>query len=187
MRSSSRFLAPSAAAVLSTVMLCAPAASQIPTGPASSLPSVTVDAPKQVARPHRVAPVVSTVSRRTSSTVRTTAQTSPATTEAIMAGPGTAKDKLGRLEKISSNCNGGCESSLPHGKDPWVGCSGAWGDTTTMPFSTTCRDNLTYRSFASCAETKIFLGENRNKAWWVCSSLLAGGKFKVAELKRSRR
>ena len=104
-----------------------------------------------------------------------------------MAGPGTAKDKLGRLEKISSNCNGGCESSLPHGKDPWVGCSGAWGDTTTMPFSTTCGDNLTYRSFASCAETKIFLGENRNKAWWVCSSLLAGGKFKVAELKRSRR
>jgi hypothetical protein len=37
-----------------------------------------------------------------------------------------------------------------------------------------------------CVETKIFLGEYRNRAWWVCSSLQAAGKFQVAELKRSR-
>jgi hypothetical protein len=43
-----------------------------------------------------------------------------------------------------------------------------------------------------CVETKIFLGEYRNRAWWVCSSLQAAGKLQatgklqVAELKRSR-
>jgi hypothetical protein len=36
-------------------------------------------------------------------------------------------------------------------------------------------------------DTKRFLGLERNKAWWLCNSLQAGGKFKVAELKRSRR
>jgi len=41
----------------------------------------------------------------------------------------------------------------------------------------------------------MFLGLDRNKAWWFCTSLLAGGKlteevggekYKVAELKRLR-
>jgi hypothetical protein len=36
-------------------------------------------------------------------------------------------------------------------------------------------------------DTKMFLAWDRHKAWWLCSSLQAGGKFKVAELKRSRR
>jgi hypothetical protein len=38
-----------------------------------------------------------------------------------------------------------------------------------------------------CVETKTFLGENRNKAHWICSSLAAGNRFKVADLKRSGR
>jgi hypothetical protein len=37
-----------------------------------------------------------------------------------------------------------------------------------------------------CKDTKVFLGLDRNRAWWLCSSLAAGGKFQVAELKRSR-
>jgi hypothetical protein len=37
-----------------------------------------------------------------------------------------------------------------------------------------------------CVETKVFLGDFRNKAYWICSSLSAGNKFQVAELKRSR-
>jgi hypothetical protein len=36
-------------------------------------------------------------------------------------------------------------------------------------------------------DVKRFLGLEVNKAWWLCNSLQAGGKFKVAELKRSRR
>jgi hypothetical protein len=34
--------------------------------------------------------------------------------------------------------------------------------------------------------TKAFTGWDRNRAWWYCNSLLAGNKFKVAELKRRR-
>jgi hypothetical protein len=33
----------------------------------------------------------------------------------------------------------------------------------------------------------VFLGWDNNRAWWYCTSMLAGGKFQVAELKRSRR
>jgi hypothetical protein len=37
-----------------------------------------------------------------------------------------------------------------------------------------------------CRDTKVFLGLERNKVWWFCSSMAAGGKFagekyKVAE------
>ena len=53
MRMSSSLVAPSALAVLSTVLLSGTAVSQTATGPANQLPSITVQAPKQVARPHR--------------------------------------------------------------------------------------------------------------------------------------
>jgi hypothetical protein len=183
MRLSSSFVAPSAVAVVSTILLCGPATSQTATGSAASLPPITVVAPKQVARPHRTERVAS---RRTSSTAHTpTAQTSSASPEAIIAGPGSTLGKLAKLEKISSSCNGGCETSFKSGNAPWVGCSEAAGLWHT--FSATCRDTLTYASYTGCMDTKVFLGLDRPKAWWLCSSLQAGGKFKVAELKRSRR
>src|SRR5882757_10503363 len=54
MRISSSLVAPSALAVLSTVLLSGTAASQTATGPTNQLPSITIQAPKQVARrPHR--------------------------------------------------------------------------------------------------------------------------------------
>jgi hypothetical protein len=183
MRLSSSFVAPSVVAVVSTLLLCGPATSQTATGSAAELPKITVVAPKQVARPHRperVAP------RRTSSTVRRpTAPASPATTEAIMAGPGSPLGKLARLEKLSSSCNGGCATSFKTGNEPWVGCSESGGYQSV--FSATCRDTLTYASYTSCVETKMFTGWERNRAWWYCNGLLAGNRFKVAELKRSRR
>src|SRR5262245_33349818 len=121
MRLSSSFVAPSAVAVVSTILLCGPATSQTATGSGASLPSITVDAPKQVARPHKPERVAS---RPTSSTVRTqTAQTSSASPEAIVEGPGSTLGKLARLEKLSSSCNGGCETSFKTGNAPWVGCS----------------------------------------------------------------
>ncbi|WP_249148270.1 hypothetical protein [Bradyrhizobium jicamae] len=90
--------------------------------------------------------------------------------------------RIAALEKVASNCNGGCESSLPHGNLPWVGCSFSAGDDALGPFSTTCRDNLTYKSYVDCVETKVFLGEYQNKARWTCSSLQASGKYQqVAE------
>jgi hypothetical protein len=212
MRLSSSFVAPSAIAVVSTILLSGPAISQTATGSGASLPSITVVAPKQVARPHRperVAP------RRTSSTAhRPTAQTSTAQTstaqtstarrpiaqtsrarpreiitgatpEAVIAGPGSPLGKLARLEKMSSSCNGGCATSFRVGNEPWVGCSESAGYLSV--FSGTCRDTLTYASYVGCMDTKMFTGWERNRAWWYCNSLLAGKRFKVAELKRSRR
>jgi hypothetical protein len=183
MRFSSSFVAPSIVAVVSTILLCGPATSQTATGAAASLPSISVDAPKQVARPHRPERVAS---RRTSSTARTpTAQTSSASPEAIIEGPGSTLGKLAKLEKASSSCNGGCETSFKSGNAPWVGCSESGGYYST--FSATCRDTLTHSSYRGCMDTKMFTGWDRNRAWWYCTSLSAGGKFKVAELKRSRR
>jgi hypothetical protein len=184
MRVSSSFVAPSAVAVVSTILLCGPAMSQTATGSASELPKITVVAPKQAARPHRPERVVAP--RRTSSTVRRpAAPTSPATTEAIMAGPDSPLGKLAKLEKLSSSCNGGCATSFKTGNEPWVGCSESAGYFST--FSATCRDTLSYASYRGCMDTKMFTGWDRNRAWWYCNSLLAGKRFKVAELKRSRR
>jgi hypothetical protein len=180
MRKSPSFVAPSAVVILSTVLLCGPATSQTPTGSAKPLPGISVEAPKQVARPNRTKQVANTVaSRRRSSTAQTslTART-PA--------PGSILGRIAKLEKVASNCNGGCESSVRHGNLPWVGCSESAGGQTFGPFSVTCRDNLTYKSYVDCVETKWFLGEYRNRAYWLCSSLDAAGKFQVAELKRSR-
>jgi hypothetical protein len=187
MRLSSGFVAPSAVAILSTVLLCAlngTALSQA-AGSSSSLPSVTVAAPKQVARsahrPERM------TSRPTSSTSRMrTAQTtlSGSQAEAIIAGPGSTLGKLARLESISSNCNGGCQTSGKTGKEAWIGCSESAGYFST--FSATCTDTLTHSSYVGCMSTKVFTGWDRNRAWWYCNSLAAGHKFKVAELKRRR-
>ena len=178
MRPSSSFVAPSAIAILSTALLCSlsgTAMSQTATGAATPLPSITVVAPKQVARPpQRPAQAATVASRPTAPTP----QTPPPAQGSVLA-------KLAALEKASSSCNGGCETSFKSGNAPWVGCSEAAGLFHT--FSATCRDTLTYASYVGCMDVKRFLGLEVNRAWWLCSSLQAGGKFKVAELKRSRR
>jgi len=182
MRLSSSFVAPSAVAILSTALLCSlsgTAMSQTATGSAPQLPSVTVEAPKQVARPvvspQRPARVANTVAaRRTSLTAQTPS-----------AEPNSVLGKIAKLEKASSSCNGGCATSFKRGNAPWVGCSEAGGYFST--FSPTCTDTLTYKTYVECMDTKVFLGLDRNRAWWYCTSLSAGGKFQVAELRRSRR
>ena len=183
MKLSSRFVAPSAFAVLSTILLCGPAAAQTATSSPAPLPSVTVEAPKQAARPK---PVVSTeASHRTSSTRHTRSATAQPST-ARTPSPDSPLGRIARLEKVASSCNGGCASSFPSGKDPWIGCSESGGGQTNAPFSPTCRDTITHKNYVECVETKVFLGEYRNRAYWLCSSLSAGNQFKVAELKRSR-
>ena len=118
MKFSSSFVVPSAVAVLSTALLCAPAASQIPTGSAATIPPVTVDAPKQVAKPHVSERGANTTApRRTASTARTSTASTPSY------APGSVMGRIASLEKVASSCNGGCASSFPSGKDPWVGCS----------------------------------------------------------------
>lgn len=186
MRLSSKFVAPSAFAFLSTVLLCGPAVSQTTAGAAAPLPSITVEAPKPAARPK---PVVTTeTSHRTSSTARTrSASAQRATTRTPSPAPNSPLGRIAALEKVASSCNGGCATSFRSGKDPWIGCSESGGGQTNAPFSPTCRDTITHKNYEECVETKVFLGEYRNRAYWICSSLSAGNQFKVADLKRPRR
>ena len=85
--------------------------------------------------------------------------------------------KLARLEREASSCNDGCKSSFIRGKDPWVGCSESAGYYSV--FSATCKDTLTHRDYAQCVETKMFLGWDRQRSWWYCTGMLAGGKFRA--------
>ena len=180
-RLSPSLVVPSAVAAL-TVLLVGPAASQIPSDSAATLPPVTVEAPKQAARPDRAGPATNTgASRRT--TARTTSSTAPTPAYA----PGSVIGRIASLEARASSCNGGCASSFRQGKEPWVGCSESGGGLNYGPLSPTCRDTITHKDYVNCVETKVFLGENRNRAHWFCSSLQAGNRFQVAELKRVKR
>ena len=95
--------------------------------------------------------------------------------------------KIAALEKTSSNCTDGCQTSFKYGNQPWNGCSGSTGDFT---FSTTCRNARNYKTYQECRETGMFLGARHYEVWWYCSSLLAGGKLsgekvQVADVRQS--
>src|ERR1700683_4760346 len=182
MRVSSSLIAPSAVAILSTVLLCAPGGTAMSQtgGSSTTLPTVTVVAPKRVATRHRPARVAS---RPASSTAHTrTAQTTAPAQGSVMA-------KIAALEKTSSNCTDGCQTSFKYGNQPWNGCSGS-GDFT---FSTTCRNVRNFKTYQECRENGMFLAWRQYEVWWYCSSLYAAGKLsgekqqQVAELKRSGR
>ena len=111
-----------------------------------------------------------------------------ATTQTATGTPSAARGpvmaKLARLEREASSCNDGCELSFKRGKDPWVGCSELAGYYSV--FSATCKDTLTHRDYAQCVETKMFLGWDRQRSWWYCTGMLAGGKFRVTAENRNR-
>jgi hypothetical protein len=181
-RLSSGFVAPSAVAMLSTALLCAlggAAVSQTAGSPAS-LPSVTVVAPKQVATPpHRRKQAADTgAGRRTAPATQTPAQTP---TRTRPPAPGSVMAKLAELERTSSNCTDGCQSSFKYGNQPWNGCS-----TTGDIFSATCRNVRNFKTYSECREHGLLIGWPPNAVWWYCTSLLAG-KYKVAELRRPGR
>jgi hypothetical protein len=187
MRLSSGSVAPLVIAILSTALLSSlsgTALSQPATGSGTQLPNITVEAPRQVARPQRpeVTPSQGSgrVARRAGRTSRAT-QTATGT-PSVARGPIMAK--LARLEREASSCNDGCESSFKRGKDPWVGCSESAGYYSV--FSATCKDTLTHRDYGQCVETKMFLGWDRQRSWWYCTGMLAGGKFRVTAENRNR-
>ena len=183
MRMSSSRVASSAVAILSTALLCSlTGAAMSQTTPNSTLPSITVEAPKQTARPQREERSQGSgrVAHRAGRTSRST-QTATGTPSAAR-GPVMAK--LARLEREASSCNDGCESSFRRGKDPWVGCSESAGYYSV--FSATCKDTLTHRDYGQCVETKMFLGWDRQRSWWYCTGMLAGGKFRVTAQNRNR-
>lgn len=169
MRSSLGFAVPSVVVTLSAVLLCSSTAMSQPT-PNSSLPAVSVEAPK--ARP-------TVVPRQGPTTVTSHHRTSGSSSaQNPTFAPDSALGRLARLERSASSCNGGCETSYRVGNAPWVGCSFSGGsEPLTTHFSPTCRDTLTYNTYAQCVETKAFLGATPRESRWICSSLLAGGKL----------
>jgi hypothetical protein len=95
--------------------------------------------------------------------------------------------RIAALEKTSSNCTDGCQTSSKYGNQPWNGCSGSAGS-----FSATCRNVRNYKTYQECRESGVFLAWKHWETWWYCSSLhaagkLSGEKLQVAELKRSGR
>jgi hypothetical protein len=173
MRMSSSAVAPSAVAILATALLCGlggPAMSQ--TTPSTALPSVTVVAPKEVTRPHRPVQSANTgVGRRAAPAARTSAQRP---TRTAPPAPGSVMAKFAALERTSSNCNDGCESSFKYRNQPWNGCSTTGAE---FGFSPTCRNGRNYKTYFECRDGGLFLGARNNEVWWYCSSLLAGGKL----------
>jgi hypothetical protein len=155
------------AVIPSIALLCGlsgTAMSQIATGTTSPLPAITVQAPKQVARPHRAKRMARSyrprgnevASRRTSPTT----QTPSAAQDSILA-------KLAKLEKASGSCVGGCQTSFPSGNRPWVGCSGSgW-----PALSSTCRNVGNYKTYIECTETSYFLAWKPMEVHWYCTSL----------------
>jgi hypothetical protein len=155
--------------------------------PNSSLPAVSVEAPKE--RPAvvpRQGPTTVTSHRATGH--RATGLSAAPTP---VFAPNTVLGRIARLERSASSCNGGCETSYRVGNAPWVGCSFSGGEPFTHSVSATCRDTLSYNTYAQCVDTKTLLGATARESRWICTSLLAGGKLpgekQVAEAKPSGR
>jgi hypothetical protein len=185
MRLSSGLVAPAAVVLLSTTMLCLPGSAAVSqtAGPSTSLPSVTVVEPKHVATPRHSHAINAGAGRRTARAIRApdlaaTRAPAPAATGTPAPQPGSVMAKLAALERTSSNCTDGCQTSFKYGNQPWNGCS-----TTADVFSATCRNVRNFKTYAECSEFGRFTGWRPNEVWWYCTSLLAG-KYKVAELKR---
>ena len=185
MRMSSSLVAPSAVAILSTALLCSlTGAAMSQTTPGSTLPSVTVVAPKPLARPpHRPERTANTgAGRRTAPATQAPIETATRTP-----APGSVMAKLKEIERTSSNCNDGCQSSFKYGNQPWNGCSAS---EANFKFSSTCRNVRNFKTYQECRETGLFLGARHYEVWWYCSSLLAGGKLsgekvQVADVRQS--
>jgi hypothetical protein len=124
----------------------------------SALPSITVQAPKPVARPLR--PQQRAATRNTAHRTAARGTSPPAGEESVL-------DKLRRIERSVSSCDGGCASSFPSKGRPWVGCS-----ASGWPMgSSTCKNGRNYKNYVECTEASYFLAWKPMEVWWYCSSL----------------
>jgi hypothetical protein len=129
-----------------------------PSGGITSLPSVLVNAPRQVARPPK--PERRAVARSTVSPL-----ISP-TTPMQSASPMSPTAKLAKLASATGSCVGGCVTSFRSGDAPWHGCSGSSG-----MYSPTCRNIGNYKTYAECEEAGLLTGWRIPEFQWYCSSL----------------
>ena len=186
MRMSSSLIASATVAIRSTALLCSlTGAAMSQTNPSSSLPSVTVLAPKQVATPQRR--MARPLQRPQ---VASTSAYRPLSPDPA---PGAVMARFAAFEKIASransSCADGCPTSFRSGNQPWVGCS----SPGNFVLSTTCRNAANFKTYDECREVGMFVGWRSGEVSWFCSSLQASGKLsgekqqQVAELRRSGR
>jgi len=168
MRMSSTLVAPAAVALLSTALLCGLSGTAMSE---NQLPGATIDAPKQVARPHRL------VARpHRPPLVANTFASNPAspTDQKPASGSVTAA-----LEKLASRANSSSASSRSDNR-PRLGCASPGGFT----LATTCRNPYNYKTYQECGEAGILMGWRHYEIWWYCSSLHASGQLSGEKLQQ---
>jgi len=174
MRMSSSLVAPSAIAIASTAMMLfslsgAAMALTEPSG-STSLPSITVQAPKPVARPAKPPKQRAVVRNTVRTAVSPGPSPSPTTATGSQPLPGESPlARLRRLERMSGTCVGGCQTSYRVGNRPWIGCSASGWPALAYPG--TCRNIYGYKSYTECAETSHFLAWRPMEYHWYCTSL----------------
>ncbi len=177
---SRRFLLGHRAALQPGIIATAPSA--------APLPSISVEAPKHVARPSRP------------ERVATRGGVSPQTRRTVGRHHSRRRHAHGWIRPtIGQNCRAGegcqqlqrwLQSSLLHGAPALLAVASPAGRVT---WNWSLLDNVQRQPHlqtilrVDCVETKVFLGEYPNKARWNCSSLQVAGKFRVAELRRPKR
>lgn len=162
---SSRIVTRSAVALPSiALLLCCLSSTAMsqPTPTETQLPGVTVEAPKQMAKPYK--PVHRPAVRSTAS------RTSPIAS-AIPDTPMSETAKLAKLARETGSCAGGCQSSFKTAEKPWVGCNVSGG-----VYSSTCRNVDNYKSYDECKEAGRVTGWRSGETSAYCSSVaLAAG------------
>ena len=166
MRMSSSLVTPSALAILATALLCGLGGSAMSQ---ALLPGVTIDAPKQMAGPHRRVARPPQRPQVASTSAYRPLSPNPA--------PGAVMARFATFEKIASransSCADGCPTSFRSGNQPWVGCF----SPGSFVLSTTCRNAAGFKNYEECKEVGMFVGWRPADVSWYCSSLYASGKL----------
>ena len=172
MKSSLSLAVPSAIAILSTTLLCglsSAAMSQTASDAATALPAIAVVAPKHVTRPPRAA----RPPQNPAQAATIAAHPAAPALQTPWDGKGSAMARLAALERTSSNCTDGCQTSFKYGNQPWNGCSWANG----FNLSATCRNVHNFKTYFECREYGLLLAWKDTEIYLYCSSLQAGGKY----------
>lgn len=162
---SSRFVARPIVALPSiALLLCCLSGTALsqPTPADTQLPGITVEAPKQMTRPHT--PAHRVIVRSNISHASPTVSTAPGAPTSDVA-------KLAKLAAATGSCVGGCQSSFKTANQPWVGCNATGG-----VYSATCRNVGNYKSYDECKEAGRVTGWRSGETSAYCSSVaLAAG------------
>ena len=173
MRMSSSMITPSAVAILTTALLCGLSGTAMSQ---ARLPSVTIDAPKQMAGPHRRVARPPQRPQVASTSAYRPLSPNPA--------PGAVMARFATFEKIASRANSGCADGCPtsfrSGNQPWVGCS----SPGNFVLSTTCGNPYKYKTYQECSEAGLLMAWKPTDIWWYCSSLHASGQLSGEKLQQ---